>query len=116
MFVLAAIARQVCPRCRQGKIFRAPLRLGILAMHEHCPVCGLQFDREPGYFLGAMYFSYLFSIPPVLLLVWIIWRLTGWSLEMVLVGAFVAYLPFVPMVTRYSRVIWIYVDRKFDPG
>jgi uncharacterized protein (DUF983 family) len=116
MQVLAAIARQVCPRCRQGPIFREPLRRGILAMYEYCPVCGLQFEREPGYFLGAMYFSYMFSIPPVLLLVWIIWRLTGWSLEMVLLGAFVAYLPFVPIVTRYSRVIWIYVDRKFDPG
>jgi uncharacterized protein (DUF983 family) len=116
MFVLAAIARQVCPRCRQGQIFREPLRRGILAMHERCPVCGLEFEREPGYFLGAMYVSYLLSIPPVLLLVWIIWRLTGWRLETVLLGAFVAYLPFVPIVTRYSRVIWIYVDRKFDPG
>ena len=116
MSVLADIARQVCPRCRQGQIFRAPLRRGVLAMHQCCPVCSLQFEREPGYFLGAMYFSYLLSIPPVLLLVWIIWRLTGWRLETVLLAAFVAYLPFVPVVTRYSRVIWIYVDRKFDPG
>ena len=27
-------------------------------MHERCLVCDLKFDREPGYFLGAMYVSY----------------------------------------------------------
>lgn len=38
-------------------------------MFDNCPVCGLKFEREQGYFLGAMYVSYLVSIPPVLLLV-----------------------------------------------
>jgi hypothetical protein len=27
-------------------------------MHACCPVCGLHFEREEGYFLGAMYISY----------------------------------------------------------
>jgi len=27
-------------------------------MHDRCPGCGLHFNREPGYFLGAMYISY----------------------------------------------------------
>ena len=27
-------------------------------MHERCPVCDLKFEREAGYFLGAMYVSY----------------------------------------------------------
>jgi hypothetical protein len=31
-------------------------------------------------------------------------------------GAFVAYLPAVPFAVRLSRVIWIYVDRTFDPS
>jgi len=30
-------------------------------------------------------------------------------------GAFFAYLPLVPFAVRLSRVIWIYVDRTFDP-
>jgi hypothetical protein len=29
--------------------------------------------------------------------------------------AFIGYLPFVPAVTRWARVIWMYVDRHFDP-
>lgn len=27
-------------------------------MHEACTVCHYKFEREPGYFLGAMYISY----------------------------------------------------------
>ncbi len=38
-------------------------------MNEHCPQCGLQFGRgEPGYFTGAMYFSYGLAIPLIALL------------------------------------------------
>lgn len=107
---LRAILRHLCPRCRQGRIFR-----GWLAMYDVCPVCGLKFNREQGYFLGAMYVSYGLSIPPVLALLLILWRLAGWSFAAAIIGAFVAYLPFVPLVVRLSRVIWIWIDRAVDP-
>ena len=84
-------------------------------MHQNCPVCGLKFEREPGYFLGAMYFSYMLSIPPVLALLLLFWRFTAWRFDLVVVAAFVAYLPFVPVVTRFARVVWMYLDRHFDP-
>ena len=86
-----------------------------LDMYAVCPVCDLKFDREQGYFLGAMYVSYLMSIPPALALVFILWLLAGWSFGASVFGAFVAYLPFVPFVVRFSRVIWIYIDRSVDP-
>jgi len=84
-------------------------------MYDVCPVCGLKFNREQGYFLGAMYVSYGLSIPPVLALLLILWRLAGWSFNAAIIGAFVAYLPFVPLVVRLSRVIWIWIDRAVDP-
>ena len=84
-------------------------------MHDVCPVCGLRFNREQGYFLGAMYVSYGLSIPPVLALMLVLWRLAGWSFTTAVIGAFVAYLPFVPLVVRLSRVIWIWIDRAVDP-
>jgi uncharacterized protein (DUF983 family) len=110
------IRHQLCPRCRQGAIFRLPLWRGFLAMYERCPVCNLKFEREPGYFLGALYFSYALSIPPGLILVLLLWRLTRWPFDWVMFGAFIAYLPLVPVVTRWSRVLWLYVDWHFDPG
>lgn len=84
-------------------------------MYETCPVCNLKFSREPGYFIGAMYVSYGLSIPPVLALVMLLWRLAHWSFGAAVIGAFLAYLPFVPLVVRLSRVIWIYIDRSVDP-
>ena len=84
-------------------------------MHEKCPVCGLKYEREPGYFLGAMYFSYLFSLPLAGAIVLLIWRVTGWRFEAVMAGAFIGYLPLVPLVTRYARVVFMHVDQHFDP-
>jgi len=112
---IQGILHQRCPRCRKGPIFRASLWRGFLSMYDQCPECGLKFDREPGYFLGAMYFSYLLSILPSLAVVLLIWRLSGWPFDTVMICAFVGYLPFVPAVTRWARVLWIYVDRHFDP-
>ena len=110
-----AIAHEMCPRCHAGKIFRGPLWRTYLATYDRCPVCALKYEREPGYFLGAMYFSYLLSIPPVLALVLLLWWLTAWRFDLVLVAAFVAYLPVAPLVTRFARVLWLYMDRYFDP-
>src|SRR5438309_11847214 len=113
--VVKAVARAACPRCRKGPIFRSSMLRGFVAMHERCPVCGLKFEREPGYFLGAMYVSYLVSIPPVLGLMLLFWRVFDWRFDLAVVGAFVAYLPAVPFVTRAARVVWMHVDRHFDP-
>jgi uncharacterized protein (DUF983 family) len=110
MSALQGILHHLCPRCRQGRIFR-----GWLAMHEVCPVCALQFNREQGYYIGAMYVSYALSIPPVLALLLIFWRVAGWSFNAAVIAAFLAYLPCVPFTVRLSRVIWIYVDRAVDP-
>jgi uncharacterized protein (DUF983 family) len=110
-----SITRELCPRCREGRIFRGPLWRTYLAMNERCPYCGLKFDREPGYFLGALYFSYALSIPPVLVLVLLLWWWTGWRFDVVIAAAFVAYLPFVPAMTRFARVLWLHLDRHLDP-
>ena len=112
---MEGILHQQCPRCRRGRIFRAPVYRSPLGTFESCDVCGLRYEREPGYFLGAMYVSYLVSIPPVGLLLWIIWRLTGTLSDLSIGAAFLAYLPVVPVVARFARVVWMYVDQAFDP-
>ena len=86
----------------------------MFAMHKQCPSCGLLFEREPGYFLGAMFVSYVLSA--VLLTVFIL-LLRGiprllWSDRIII--ACLLFLPFVPFVFRVSRVIWIAFDRTVD--
>jgi hypothetical protein len=86
-------------------------------MHESCPVCGLDYDRgEPGYFTGAMYASYGMAIPLVALLTLIEYSmLRDWSLLSLVVLASAICVPLVPWIWQYSRVLWMYLDRYFDP-
>ena len=110
--LLGAALRQRCPRCREGRIFR-----GQITMNRSCPVCGLPFEREEGYFLGAMYVSYPLSIPilgGLLLLGYL--ALPGWPIELLIALAGVAYIPFMPFVYRWARVIWIHFERWASPG
>jgi hypothetical protein len=84
-------------------------------MNERCPVCNLRFGREPGYFTGAMYASYALAVLLLSALSLLFWGLTDWPVERILLAATLALLPFVPAIFRYSRVIWIYLDRALDP-
>jgi uncharacterized protein (DUF983 family) len=112
---LRSIFRQLCPRCRASTIFRSSLYWGFPKMNDRCPTCGLHFNREPGYFLGAMYISYALGIATIVAFGLIFWALTSWRLNKIALWAIVLFLPFAPMLTFLSRVLWIYVDQTFDP-
>ena len=108
-----AILKQRCPRCLTGKVFR-----GVLSMNERCPVCGLRFGREEGYFTGAMYVSYLIALALVFGIFGILWLFSSRTMlaMYVLLGVTtVVYLPLVPLVYRYSRVVWMHFDVRFGP-
>jgi uncharacterized protein (DUF983 family) len=109
---LLAAVKQLCPRCREGAIFR-----GHITMNETCPTCGLRFEREQGYFMGAMYFSYALSIPILGVLILIGYLLLpNLRIEFTILLASAAYVPFMPIVFRYSRVLWIYLERWTNPN
>ncbi len=38
-----------CPNCGRGRLFRRGY-----TMYDRCPVCGWKFEREEGYWTGAM--------------------------------------------------------------
>jgi hypothetical protein len=84
-------------------------------MHDSCPTCGLHFNREPGYFLGAMYISYGLALAFIFVLGAALWALTGWRLDKIAIWAVLLFLPFAPTLTFLSRVLWIYLDQKIDP-
>jgi len=86
-------------------------------MDDPCPICGLVFEREPGYFLAAMYFSYALAVAcmvPIFLVLWSIFP----DAPILLLPMFTCllYLPLAPIVFRYSRALWLYVDRWSSPG
>jgi len=107
----AAIAGQ-CPRCRRGSIFR-----GRLAMNDTCPACGLRFEREAGYFTGAMYVSYVLALPVMGMCAGAVYLIApGLSFGATIGVAALLFAPFVPAIFRYSRILWIHLDQTVDPS
>ncbi len=104
---LTAVLKQRCPRCLRGKVFCALLKMNVI-----CPVCGLVFEPEPGYFAGAMYFSYalavLLVLPTVALLV-----ILGASDSWIIVLAALQLIVLSPLTFRYSRIAWMHFERVF---
>jgi uncharacterized protein (DUF983 family) len=103
-----AVVRAVrlrCPRCG-----RTPLYSGIFAMRERCDACGFRYEREQGYFVGAIYVNYavttVITVGTVLVLDWTI----GLTLtQQLVIGVGLALL--VPVVFfRYARSLWLGLD------
>lgn len=94
-----------CPRCGDGALFS-----GWFAMHEACPECGLRYEREPGYFVGAIYVNYavtaVVSLGSVIALDVAV-GLPVW-LQVTLACALAALVPVV--FFRYSRSVWLGID------
>jgi len=58
------ILKTKCPKCREESMFKfRTLDLGnMLKMHRTCPKCGQDLMPEPGFYFGAMYFSYAINV------------------------------------------------------
>jgi uncharacterized protein (DUF983 family) len=57
--LISRIFKEKCPNCGVGEVFEKKKKVFQLpVMKEECDHCHYHFDREPGYFLGAMYISY----------------------------------------------------------
>jgi uncharacterized protein (DUF983 family) len=103
---LLSILRLRCPRCLDGKVFA-----GFVTMNLCCPRCGVRFEREPGYFLGSLYASYFLSVGILTVFYLLISALfPHWSSLQAAAVALVPYAPFIPLIYRYSRVIWMHID------
>ena len=50
-----------CPHCLIRKVFNEKsifFNFGFPKMNEYCFHCNYKFEKEPGYFFGAMYVNY----------------------------------------------------------
>jgi hypothetical protein len=62
-----------------------------------------------------MYISYGLGVAFIVVFGAVLWVLTHWRVDKVAIWAVLLFLPFAPMLTFLSRVLWIYLDQKFDP-
>lgn len=109
---ILAMANGKCPKCHEGDIFEYKWwQLAHFSkMNKNCPICGVQYEVEPGFFYGAMYMSYgnsllimilggiliynLFNDPPVLYYI---------------VPITLVSLLFTPFNFRISRVFYLHL-------
>lgn len=116
-----ALLKGKCPRCRQGDMFMYPATYltKFNKMHEVCPHCGVRLQPEPGFYQGAMYVGYGFTVVVTIIVSLILYYLLGNPNEWVYIGAVIgAMLVLVPWNYRYSRIIYLYAfgGIKYDPS
>lgn len=97
-----------CPRCFEGPIYE-----GLIRTRETCPVCGLRYERDPGYFTGAMYGSYILGIV-LTFPVWLIMLMAGYEAIPILAAVAVELAVLLPILFRFSRSAWLHFDAYFN--
>ena len=101
-----------CPRCHQGRLFSYPAYslTKYAVMPESCPVCGQTYEPEPGFYWGAMFVSYAFSVACFAVggvaTYYLLHDPAVWVYVLVVSGL---VLLTAPATLRYSRAIMLYL-------
>jgi uncharacterized protein (DUF983 family) len=105
-----------CPRCHKGDLFlnKNPYKIKNWdKMYANCPQCGLHYEREPGFFQGAMYVSYGLGVgfsTLVLLINFVI----GFNVTIFFLSNTIGLIVFAPLLFRYSRAIYLTIFVKYE--
>lgn len=115
----SALLNGKCPRCREGDMFTYPVtKLSKFnKMNEHCPRCGRRLEPEPGFYQGAMYIGYAFTIA-AMLVIGLALYLLGNPPDSVYIGTVIGVMILLaPLNYRYSRIVYLYTfgGIKYDP-
>mgnify|MGYP002366362853 CR=1 FL=1 len=111
-----------CPRCRTGKAFKYPFYNVFKAseVHERCSCCDVKFEPEPGFFWGAMYFSYALNVGTAIIVGILLFFFFGDPELWVYIAVIVpSILILTPIYVRFSRLLMMYIAspyRKFNPA
>ena len=111
---LEAALKMKCPKCHEGDLFESknPYTFGkMTVMHEHCPKCHIKFEREMGFFYGAMYVSYVFNIMFFVMAVASYYLYFETRLDWrIFISCYLLFtLLIFPVMYRLSRSIWIQI-------
>lgn len=113
---LYSIVNNKCPKCHEGNFFETnnPYKLSRFdKMPHNCPVCNEDFERETGFYYGAMYVSYGLTVAfgvGVFLLVSV---LLGYDVVTFLVTFGVLQVVLMPVFYRMARLVWINLFVKY---
>jgi uncharacterized protein (DUF983 family) len=109
---LHAIINARCHHCHEGRIFKYKWWnvLNFAQMHDNCPQCDVRYEVEPGFFYGAMYISYAFTVGIMLIGGLIVFNFFNDPPAMGYVVPITIFsLVMVPFNFRTARVIFIHL-------
>ena len=102
--------RLACPACGRGRLFESAWR-----MARRCPVCGLAFEREDGYFVGAMYVGMVTTSAIAIGLYAVGRLLLDLDAGVLLAVLIIAMVALPPLLWRHTRALWLAIDHAIDP-
>ena len=107
---LKALFTFKCPSCEKGNVFEKNGVLSFGKVKKQCSSCQHQFEREPGFFFGAMYVSYAMAVAE-LIAIFIIGQffLSEPFDPKILIFLITGVFLFAPINYKFSRMIWMYL-------
>ncbi len=113
---LYSILFNKCPKCQQGDVFvhKNPYKKGFMKMHAQCSHCDESFEKEVGFYYGAMYVSYGVNIAYGIGLFLLTVILFNIDLVVYLFLFFGLVVLLFPWTIRISRLIYLNLFVKFD--
>jgi uncharacterized protein (DUF983 family) len=115
---LYSILANKCPRCHEGDFFKTknPYDLKDFdKINGHCPVCGENFEREPGFYIGSMYVSYALSTALTVSTFVIFVLLLDFDVLNVLYVLLPLFIVLLPVFFRTARIIWLNLFVGYSP-
>lgn len=107
---LYSVINNKCPRCHEGNFFETnnPYILNRFdKMHKNCPVCKEDFERETGFYYGAMYVSYGLTVAFGVAIFLLTSVILGYDAVTFLVAFGVLQIILMPVFYRMARLVWI---------
>ena len=106
-----AALRLRCPACGQGRLFS-----GWFAMHPRCSECGLDFRREPGFYLGSIYLNYGATALATGAVYCLLTLVGHWSPETALTVCLALAVALPVVLFRYARSFLLAIDAQINRG
>lgn len=115
---LVHILNNDCPHCHEGKVFNEKnifLNIGFPKMNQYCPHCHFKFEKEPGYFFGAMYVNYGLTVAQGIATYLIAQQFFTERFDLRIIA--IIALVIISMASfniRLSRLLWIYMFKNYS--
>ena len=98
-----------CPVCGLSSIFRRPFKV-----RHHCPACGALFQREEGFFVGALMINVVTTEAAVLVAYAVLLLALGGQGALVLPLLFAVALLFPVAFYHHSWSLWLAADHLIE--